>query len=574
MMGRGVRRVVRRRRGPLWKRLRPYRRDPGAPPDWWPDDRPWPPRVWEPPKPKRRWLRRGLIGLALLLLAAGGVGWWQVRSLLDDFRAGYKEPIVDQALPELNIPPNREAPGLKEATTFLLVGSDIRPDAAEEWGRSDTIILARIYPEDKAVSLLSLPRDLRVYIPGHGPDKVNAAYSYGGPALLIKTLREYLGVPINHFFQIDFAGFEQLAGELDELYIPVDQRYYHSNEGLDPSQYYMEIDLRPGYQALEPEEALAFVRHRHTDNDFLRGARQQLFLREVGRQVSEWRSDPLELRNLAKATAQAAISDLSSVPETLKLANTLRQIPSDRIARVTLQGQGAYIGGAYYVVASEQQKRKALELWTHPEKLFSAQRRRPPLGQSASLLVRAGGGVARALRRLGLDREGSFAAWKDDLVNRLEESTSRKLSRREEKRTERRARLVPDGGEGERVTGRRQGMLHCRPTALPPGYHWPPREEARNAYKLRGHQALAVYATAGSGRSILWTWTTWQDPPILADPTDSVRMGGKRYELFWESGNLRIVAWREGRTRGWITNTLANELTPEQMLALARTCKR
>lgn len=555
------------------RRRRP-RRGSGPPPEWWPKDEQWPPRLWQPPRRRRRWVWRALGGLACLLLAGGLFAWWQVKQTLDHFQEGYKQPIVEDARPELDVAPRKQLPGLKDATTFLLIGSDIRPDAGERWGRSDTIILARIYPQEEAVSLLSIPRDLRVNIPGHGLDKVNAAYSYGGPGLLIETLREYLEVPINHFFQIDFAGFEQLAGELDELYIPVDQRYFHSNEGLDPSQYFMEIDLRPGYQALEPDEALAFVRHRHSDSDFLRGARQQLFLREVGRQVAKIKSRPFELRELAKATAKAAISDLDSVTETLKLANTLRQIPSDRVARVTLKADSYMIGGVYYAIASPAQKREALELWTHPEKLFTEQESRPE----------PKGGVARGLEALhGLQRiagqlDPELARVLGRERARLEEidaeRRARRLSKKMAKRTERKAGLVPDGGEGAQIAGRRRGMRHCRPTALPEGFHWPPREEARNAYKLSGHQALAVYATAGSGRSVLWNWTTWPDPPILDDPTDAIRIKGKRYELYWESGKLRMISWREGRTRGWITNTLANELSPEQMIALARTCKR
>lgn len=555
-------------------RRRRRHRAAGPPPEWWPKDEQWPPRLWQPQKRRRRWIWRALAGLACVLVAGGVFAWWQIKETLDDFQEGYKAPIVEEARPELDVEPRKKLPGLRDATTFLLIGSDIRPDAAESWGRSDTIILARIYPEDKAVSLLSIPRDLRVSIPGHGTDKVNAAYSYGGPSLLIETLREYLGVPINHFFQIDFAGFEQLAGELDELYLPIDQRYFHSNEGLDPSQYFMEIDLRPGYQALEPSEALSFVRHRHSDSDFLRGARQQLFLREVGRQVAKIKSRPLDLRKLAQATAKAAISDLDSVTETLKLANTLRQIPADRIARVTLEADSYMSGGVYYLAASPEQKAEALKLWTNPEELFAAQESRPPAKGATARGLRA----LLGLRRISAPLDPELAHWLARERARLEsidaERRARRLSKKMAKRTERNARLVPDGGEGAALTGQRRGMRHCRPTALPEGYHWPEREEGRNAYKLAGHQALAVYATAGSGRSVLWTWTTWPDPPILDEPTDAIEIQGKRYELYWESGKLRMISWREGKTRGWITNTLANELTPEQMIALARTCKR
>ena len=104
------------------------------------------------------------------------------------------------------------------------------------------------------------------------------------------------------------------------------------------------------------------------------------------------------------------------------------------------------------------------------------------------------------------------------------------------------------------------------------GYWWPSDEPARS-YVLSGHPAIAAWATAGSGRSLLYTFTTWQDPPALDNPTTTVLHDGKTYDVWTEAGHIRQIAWRQGPTRAWITNTLLDELTNTQMIGLAASCK-
>ena len=95
--------------------------------------------------------------------------------------------------------------------TIMLLGSDRRPkgnlEGAASDARSDTIILVRLDPKKKATALMSLPRDLKVKIPGHGTDKINAAYELGGPRLTLKTVKQLTGLRINHVINIDFRGF-------------------------------------------------------------------------------------------------------------------------------------------------------------------------------------------------------------------------------------------------------------------------------------------------------------------------------------------------------------------------------
>jgi LCP family protein required for cell wall assembly len=454
---------------------------------------------------------------------------WQARSAIDQFSAGLKAEVVQAATPELREEPARPSSLVMKATSadtkvVLAVGSDRR--AGEKRGRSDTMMLVRIDPGRGTVSMLSLPRDLRVPIPGHGTDKLNAAYSYGGMKLLIKTVREYLGVKVDHFVQVDFRGFQKVVAHLGGVYLPVDGRYLHRNDGTAANNY-ADIDVKPGYQRLSRAKALQFVRFRHVDSDFYRAARQQLFLREVGRQLQARTSDVGALPGIVDVLAEATTSDLASVGETLEIAQALRSTPPDRINRVVLSGAGAMIGGVSYVVAAPGQKHAALRQWARPGRRITLQRRR-----------------ARAEKR-GAPKRRRRAPFA----------------------------LASDGGAGRRLARSLSGVSACGPSGLPAGYSWGASLPARS-YVLNGHRAGAMWATAGSGRSVLFMFTRWQTPPILARPSETIRLAGHDVDLFYESGRLRMAAWRSGSTRGWVTNTLRNELPDRALIALARSCLR
>ena len=113
---------------------------------------------------------------------------------------------------------------------------------------------------------MSIPRDLKVEIPGVGTDKFNAAYAYGGPKLTLQVVKELTGLPINHVVNVDFLGFVRAVDAIGCVYVDVDRRYYHSNVGVPASEEYAEINIQPGYQLLCGKKALA-VRalppHRH-----------------------------------------------------------------------------------------------------------------------------------------------------------------------------------------------------------------------------------------------------------------------------------------------------------------------
>ena len=530
------------------------RRDQNEPDFLLPADAPWlldasPPSPRPQHRHRRRALRAALIvagTLALIAAAGGGYLYWQAHSLLAELHAGGKGAVVAQARQALGSRPSaplasritaekptkvgQPAPAVEQkllngAQTILLIGSDQR--WGEHGGRSDTMLLVRIVPAEKTVSVLSIPRDLRVPIPGHGLDKVNAAFAYGGEKLLIETLRDYLGVTIDHFVEVNFGGFDKVVNALGGVYIPVDQRYYNHNIHTAATDY-ADIDLQPGYQKLNATNALSYVRFRHLDSDFTRAARQQLFIRETERQVLASKFDFTRMNALIHAFAAATASDINSLGELWQLVNTLRSTPAERATRLTIPAQGQMISGIDYEIADPTSKDATVARWYHPEWTVR---------QQASITQT----VVQAQQQL------------------VPQARTQDLS-------------SDDGRALALVAPLQPQMERCAPSLLPHGYAYPSSDAAR-AYTLAGQPALAFYATQSSGRSLLWMETTWQTPPILSSPTRTATVAGRPVEIWEESGTIRQVAFHLGKTRVWLTNTLQNALAPRDMLALAASCK-
>ena len=152
-----------------------------------------------------------------------------------------------------------------DAVNVLLLGSDSR---GEKQARTDTIIVAHYDPDTHKVKLISLMRDMYVSVPAHGHQKLNAAYTYGGPELLRKTIQENFGLDIHYYAIVDFKGFEKAVDLLVPNGIEVDVPYEMSS-GIG-------MKLEKGTQQLHGKELLGYVRFRHDRlSDFGRVQRQQ-----------------------------------------------------------------------------------------------------------------------------------------------------------------------------------------------------------------------------------------------------------------------------------------------------------
>ncbi len=244
---------------------------------------------------------------------------------------------------------------------ILLIGSD-KSDIPGDPGRSDTQMLVRLDPETKSISMLSLPRDLYVDIPGYGYDKMNSAYSYGGPRLVIKTFKQLTGLPVNAWIETDFAGFWHVVNILGGVYLPIDHKYF-----VPASADYKSINLEPGYQLVRGKQALNYVRFRHDEFfDFGRMQRQQLFLRELQRQSGRWSSDWERVVKLIKAITSETKSNLNSLAKLEPLVELSFEVDTSKVHQAHLEGASAMINGASIVETCPEQIAEVVDQFTHP----------------------------------------------------------------------------------------------------------------------------------------------------------------------------------------------------------------
>jgi LCP family protein required for cell wall assembly len=178
-----------------------------------------------------------------------------------------------------------------QAAIALVIGYDHRAGDGASPSRSDTMMLIRADPGSKTISLLSFPRDLVVplycgksaYPVDHG--RINSAYAICGLTGSLDTVKHLTGVPINYLISVNFGGFVATVNKLGGVWMDVDRRYYNKNVGTIATNY-ANIDLQPGYQLMNGQEALSFVRYRHTDSDLYRLARQQEFVSAMRQQAA------------------------------------------------------------------------------------------------------------------------------------------------------------------------------------------------------------------------------------------------------------------------------------------------
>ncbi len=239
-------------------------------------------RYQQPPPPPRRTASRvfGWILLVIVIVASGigGGAYLYYHETLGAIAAHTPGVVASQK--------DLQAPKASAPAVALLIGYDARAGAGGYGAadsRSDTIMLVRADPQTNTLSLLSFPRDLQVPIycdptTALRTDRINSAWTsckkFNARGTL-DTVEKLTGVAVNYVITINFHGFKLLVNQLHGVYMQIDHRYINTVGG--PGGY-AKIDLEPGYQLLDGQQALDYVRFRHTDSDFYRLARQQLFL--------------------------------------------------------------------------------------------------------------------------------------------------------------------------------------------------------------------------------------------------------------------------------------------------------
>ena len=292
----------------------------------------------------RKGVRKGVVAVIVvaLLAALGGTAFAAVNWVKSLDERPHNEEVVDDELRAVLTEP--AAPS--DPYYVLLLGTDGR--AGEEDFRADTIILVRVDPPNKRLTMLSIPRDTHVYYKG-SEMKINAAHFYDGPAGMITAVQDLTGVQIAHYAEVNFDGLADITDALGGVWVDVDEYMY------DDENFHHIVSLDPGYQRLNGEAALFYCRCRKFyDGDYTRMRHQREFIKAIIKQVLD-NPDPLTLFNVVDKCADMVTTDLSA-SEIISLASEFRGIDVDNnIYTAHAPSFAAMLGEISYVFVSQWQ---------------------------------------------------------------------------------------------------------------------------------------------------------------------------------------------------------------------------
>jgi polyisoprenyl-teichoic acid--peptidoglycan teichoic acid transferase len=498
-----------------------------------------------------RFLSLGAVVTGAVAATTAVAGLLQVQNLVNDI--SFNKPIESSQI---------KVPAAGAPQTILLIGSDHRAGTPYTDARTDTMLLVRLNASSSTINVMSMPRDLQVTIPGVGVSKLNAAYSAGGPNLLISTIKQnvFPGFQPNHIIDVNFGGFADLVNAIGCVYSDIDHRYYNQSEPAPSADNFASIDIEPGYQKLcggnnQPNGALAFARFRHTDTDLVREARQQDFIRwaksqySIGKLVSN--RDHL-LRILGRHSQSD--KQLQSLDGVLKLFNLAANI----------EGHGASIKqipfpatlGPSFVTSTSGQEQATWAQFLHVTPVASSNGKsnskhkhghkpRPPSTAGLAADVTDGQAQGQALPRAGMPVY--FPRLVAPSLSSPDPYCSAVLAN------------CNDGDEPATV------YTHAYPrqyAIVAPG------GKRYRAYRMTlclNYELDEFYGVQG---------TTWNDPPLLSSPSGTRSVNGRRLFLYKDGSKLTTVAWHHDGDAYWIANTLTENLTNNQMLSIAASLTR
>jgi LCP family protein required for cell wall assembly len=389
-------------------------------------------------------LTKVLIGISATLSLLGGVvssaatvQWIRLRDVGTD-------PIFRAVNPEGD-PNVKRGPCTKQACNFLVLGSDSRKGLSADFGtdeslggtsRADTIMLVHTDPRSQKAIVLSFPRDLWVRIPGEGFDRINSAFEGGprggGPQLMARTVADLTGLPVNHYVYLDLESFRDVVNRIGgvDMCIPA----YHVNtpgwvtknvEG-EATQVYVaqpgrivdpnaKLNIAPGCQRLDGQDALAYVRARHLPcdriPDFARIGRQQQFLRALINQMLQ-PSMVVRAPGLVPEVVKHLQRDRGLLPSDLVyLVGQLRGVATGAVEFRAVPGTGAMIDSKSVLRLDESAERlfAALRSGRSPGNVGSVLQSTPPSEANTTVGVMDEGGgdgvatVQDVLRDAGFD---------------------------------------------------------------------------------------------------------------------------------------------------------------------------
>ena len=310
---------------------------------------------------KRRWstaVRYAAFALAavVVLALAGGLALWRyassrieredIPSLAGPSEAPAASGTADGGQAAAGDTQTTPLPNIMNA---LVVGTDSREGLTDQdlqelgtedvgTNLTDTIMLVQVTPAREHAAVLSFPRDLKVHPPGAKTMKINAVYATGGPDLLVRTVEDLTGVQIDHYVEVNLAGFIQLTDAIGGVEICLDKPKVDRYAG---------VNLPAGCQKLTGKQAVGFVRSRHSadqfgpDNDFGRIARQQYFIKQAMKQVTSAGTllNPLKIKRLINVVANNVKTDQDlGVTDMYRLATALKSLTAQDVATRMVPG--------------------------------------------------------------------------------------------------------------------------------------------------------------------------------------------------------------------------------------------
>jgi LCP family protein required for cell wall assembly len=447
-------------------------------------------------------------------------------------------------------------PNPGEPQTILIIGSDHRAGDTFMNARTDTMLLVRLNGSSQTINVMSIPRDLQVQVPGFGQSKINAAYSEGGPNLLIKTIRHnvFPNLHVSHIIDVNFGSFQKLVNAIGCVYSDVDHRYYNNTAITG----YSSINIQPGYQKLCGAAALAFVRFRHTDSDLVRNARQQDFIRWSKDQygVANIITNKDRLLRIFGANTQTD-GNLHTTDGLINLFNlvafsaghTIEQIKFPAFEVPGCGGTGVNgMATPCYLSATVSGEAAVFRAFMHPTTRAAVKRarsagkaikNRSTKIQTAGLSPDTADGKAQAA---ALSRAGVPVYYPHLVVS------------------------------GSNYCADQTSI--CPLEAPSPGSY--PRHYVMRDQRGHPHAAyrmtLVINPVLGQYYGV--QGTSWRHPPLLANPTGTKVVGGKTLQLFAQGGKLVDVAWRTRHGVYWIANTLTSDIPNRQMVDIAASLTR
>jgi LCP family protein required for cell wall assembly len=490
-----------------------------------------------PPRKRRRTALSISLGVVLLLAISAAA-----TVLIVDNEVGGLVNAFKKTGKDITIAPKELARAYEGGPqTLLLVGTDQRK-TQEVLPHSNEMLLVRIDPKKPTISMLSIPRELTAtFTTPYGEvvtNRFNSAYTFGwldspnkksvsgGIKLMLETIKKELGLSVNHVFIIDFKKFEHAIEEMGCVYFPVDKRYYHSNSEPGAEQYF-EIHLEAGYQNLCGEQALEYVANRHESTSLIRDARDQRFILEVKKQYG---GSLFEEREKFEHILAKNVQSTLKHPE--EIINLLRLI---------VKSTGKPVRQIHFPLASEGDLDTATPRDVH-EAVTSF------LGGTSKI---SNGRIDKALQAA---QKKSKKKRKAPLEASMVPTSSETIEH-----ARRYAPSLPFPLEYPRI---RNSTDEAEPDEL-------------RLYKLHspnrvGHKSYDIVIDRGLlGQYYNVEGTTWKDPPIIANPSQEVTIGKRRYMLFYSGEHIVTIAWHEYGATYWIENTLTTNVSPRQMLEIA-----